>query len=937
MQEGFYFPGQTVPEGSETAWLDHGTETPVDVVYTVSWPDDTPTMKVGEILIEAKYGLPQINGQCSVDLIYQTVQAQNASLSSVQLVDPVQTRSVSLESVPQDISTSYSGAETVFPDLPPTLFYRISYDPVDGLLKCKGVLVDPVLGFDYVLLNVLTQEDYQALLDLSPNDEAWRTATAALYALCAQPIRINDSTTDPFEVLALTSGFAQGTGYVTLAMQNAESCAPLPVSLEILRVVPELEPGRIAVVKPGCVFEETLTLRHTNDFGGNPGNFEFQWLYLPDEDGTLPSPPDLSAPNDPWDDPPMNEPTTGMGLNEITISGPGLLTLTDNWFVVRYRDNTPGLDWSGVWSDWTDPMLEEGWIKRVVGQINPFTQRAGGGGIEGAEASFASFQDDQINTLVSMISQAGPRWTGSVPLNCDNLDDFGLIPIYETVLNRGADLSINALSPVDHPGVNTALLLAASRINDLYDLLGNEAYADAADPTIAFGTDDEVYGAEASSIHCFMNQTSSLLEEELNLLRGRGEPDFGPGMQEYPIYNRMIWNFTRDMTGGEVAYALNYNIRDDVYSGDGEISEADAKRLYPQGHGDAWGHYLKAIKTYYSLLRHPYYTWVPRSEAVLVGGGPVTVDYLDERKFARTAAAKARTGAEIVNLAYREDYVEDPAGQWQGYPDTAIPERAWGFSDWASRAAQGAFLDWVVGNAIIPAEDPDPDHTSIAKVDRTTVTDLDEVVAAFQEITAQVDMADLGLNPLGLGTNVIPFDISPSLIDDGFTHFEQVYERSLTALNNALTTFNNAANSTQLLRRQADSLEDLERSVEAQESDFNSQLIEIFGYPYSDDIGPGGAYDSDYDGPDIYHYAYVDVSDLMGQDQPRDLTWQITVRDSMTSSTAALTLPANALTYTENTVDMNFSIRGSSFGLIKPSTWTGSRRAPANCSSRARK
>ena len=31
---------------------------------------------------------------------------------------------------------------------------------------------------------------------------------------------------------------------------------------------------------------------------------------------------------------------------------------------------------------------------------------------------------------------------------------------------------------------------AAGRIADLYVLLGNEAYADAADPTIAFGTAD---------------------------------------------------------------------------------------------------------------------------------------------------------------------------------------------------------------------------------------------------------------------------------------------------------------------------------------------------------------------------------------------------------------------------------------------------------------
>src|SRR6185503_14778225 len=212
-----------------------------------------------------------------------------------------------------------------------------------------------------------------------------------------------------------------------------------------------------------------------------------------------------------------------------------------------------------------------------------------------------------------------------------------------------------------------------------YMLLGNEAYADASDPTIAFGTDDGIYGSQATSIHCFMNQTASLLEEELGLLRGRDNSKL-PSVQTYPVYNRFIWNFTRDITGGEVAYALNYNIRNANGDVAGVINEADAKRLYPQGHGDAWGHYLTAVKNYYRLLRNPNFTWVPRIEAVLVGGAAVSVDFLDERKFAAAASARARTGAEIASLTYRSAYVEDPEGQWQGYLDSN-KERAGGLSD----------------------------------------------------------------------------------------------------------------------------------------------------------------------------------------------------------------------------------------------------------------
>ena len=115
-------------------------------------------------------------------------------------------------------------------------------------------------------------------------------------------------------------------------------------------------------------------------------------------------------------------------------------------------------------------------------------------------------------------------------------------------------------------------------------LLGNEAFADASDPTIAFGTDDGVFGSEATSIHSFMNVTSSLLEEELALLRGRDDTLL-PSVRTFPFYNRLFWNFTRDITGGEVAYALNYNIRNEDNSIDGNITEEDARRLYPQG---AW-------------------------------------------------------------------------------------------------------------------------------------------------------------------------------------------------------------------------------------------------------------------------------------------------------------------------------------------------------------
>src|SRR5262249_37425243 len=193
-------------------------------------------------------------------------------------------------------------------------------------------------------------------------------------------------------------------------------------------------------------------------------------------------------------------------------------------------------------------------------------------------------------------------------------------------------------------------------------LVGNEAFADASDPTIGFDTSGQ-FGSAAPSIFAFQNQLDSLLEEELALLRGRDDSAAGVGAR--PVYNRLLWNFTG--SAGEVAYERTYNIGD--VNLDGVINENDARILFPQGHGDAWALYPSAVTTYYDLLRHPRFTWIPRTESVLVAGTAVGVDFLDERKFATAAAAKAKTGAEIVDLTYRSKYVDNPEGQYQGYKD----------------------------------------------------------------------------------------------------------------------------------------------------------------------------------------------------------------------------------------------------------------------------
>ncbi len=812
--------------------------------------------------------------------------------------------------------------------IPFSLRERLRFDPINRKLSFAGYFDESGAGEPLLLLNVLSKRDRVMLKKINGGDGSeassyskrcstlddacsWDEAVEALFRLSRNPNGINkicttdqiqsgarvcllsrdvgpddvligwqDSNDDyflePYQALGvsagLTAGAAQGTGYVTLAFNNDASLNPLPVSLNIIRVdclvypeppaPPEINStyqGEIKVIPSDNVFDEQLTLRHSGDFGGNPDALEFEWYYHPDEDGTPPFPlpdPDNGQLNG-WFKFPVDNP---YGALEITIEGANIVTLSDNWFVVRYR-GLPQCNNQTEWSLWAGQpggtpldqraQLALGWVKRVVDGLNPF------------EARVKDFHAGPVNTYASMLVQLGERYEGDIALNADasNLNSIGLIEAYETVMRRAMKLSIDSTPPVDYGPVNTAILNVASRIADFYTLLGNEAYADALDPTIGITTTNNVYGfgSLAPTIFNFENQAASLLEEELVLLRGRDNSQ-GP-VAARPVYNRYFWNFTGGE--GEVAYALSYNITDQNV--DGVIDEYDARILYPQGHGDAWGHYLTAMTKYYQLLRHPFFTWLPRPEAVLVAGVPIQVDYFDERKFAKIAAAKAKAGEDIVNLTYRESYVEDPAGQWQGYKDTN-PQRAWGLAEWASRAGMGAYFDWVVGNAILPAEDPNPDHHGIQKIDRTTVDELADIVSHHKAIQAQVDKADRGLNPLGLAKGVVPFDIDPSQIDAGKTHFEQILDRANAAMDNVVKVWDFANQLNRMLRFNQDNADDLYDNSAATETDYQNQLVEVFGYPYDDDIGPGGTYPTGYDGPDLYHYMLVDAPAMAGLD-----------------------------------------------------------------------
>ena len=900
-------PGDCIPyvADSATVWVSNH----------VSWPLSVPVLKGGETLTFSggeinrdnpnAPGVPGVIGWAAGQIVYDDGNAaMNPSLTVAnylaRLGSPLAklTAALPVSKVPASLlpasgNVTVNGAEWTFKALDASLQPRVFYDQSAQKLCVRGfvdgkTIGDPTLtaapgSISILQPNILTVRDSNALVSLVASAPAdWVNAVSNLVRLSRDPagaanggygvgLAPNGSAGQAVPATQFGPGLALlpnaafvdvnsnlRDGYVTLVENDDVSMGAAPVTLRIICIQKQpMFRGAIKTINPANPFDEKLTLRHSGDFGANGDSLRFEWYYRPD-DGQTVAPPDQNPAA--WSLFADTSGRSGLGMAEIKLGGGGEITLADNRFFVRWRhDNNPT-----NWSQWAGaansrppatnelaqdtyvPQLAEGWVKRVTGAINPF------------DARISDFRNNNSPaTYVSMVQQAGAPYRGPVALNADQnvVENVGLIELYTTVINRAKSLSID-LGTSSSPAVNNAILLAASRIADLQLLLGNEAYTDAQDPTIGFGTSSSEYGSLAPTIFCFQNQVATLMDEELALLRGRSEEG------AYPAFNRLLWNFTR--AEGEAAYALSYNIADKNV--DGFINEADARIMYPQGHGDAWGHYLSALRTYYDLLRHPNFNWQARSETLSIEGVVVNVDYLDERKFAQAAAAKAKAGSELVNLTYRSRYVEDPDGQWQGYQDTDA-SRAWGVSDWARRAGCAALYDWVTANAILPAVAP-AGKTGIEKVDRTTVKELAQIATQAGEIRKQLGNANTGLNPLGLATDVVPFDIDPTGVDEGATQFEQVYDRALKAMGNALDVFNYANQLNNMLRQVANTAEQFAQDTQEQDLDFRNRLIETFGTPYEGAIGAGKAYPAGYNGPDLYLYMYVDVTGIQNVPPP---------------------------------------------------------------------
>ena len=737
-QDGFDYPclSAAPPVNAEIPWLSELEDAPdaallanAPAVWTwrVTWPSGVPTMRIGETLTTAANGLPEVWNAKSLAVVWPqgetdtvklwdpTVARESGSAAYATAADLLAAFGFSVEAG----NVTLRAGKYTFKDLPPSIGDRFYVDNSKPAATCVTLIgrQETNAGGTILWPNVANRAEIAALKGLPPESlgaserQAWAAIVDGLaLARPVLPTEVTDAHDPavryvPRDHYALTAMGA--TGFVTVVENDAPVGSGVgqlgvsegdAVSLHVFAVTNRYYAGRvIAREDPLNLLSQQLAILYTESFAGTADDYEFEWKKAtPTASGAMPTDYANAYARA------FSDPNEMRGLTRFTIGqqGDSLANLVNTFYVMRYRavGGAAKATMGDTWSDWCGPTLAEGWLQRVVDNVTPFTQR------------MTDLYENRAETASSMIQAAGGPYRGDVALSQDNLADVGLIQLYQTLLNKAESMSIASGAEgagVNDSEVNKQLLLATERLADLYMVLGNDAYADALNPTIGFGTGWGAaspgltqidYGAASPGLFCFDNQVPTLLDEELALLRGRTGAN-NPSVRTAPFYNRLVWNFTRGITAGEVAYAVNYNVNSS--NGDATIDENDAALQYPQGHGDAWGHYLSALSAYYRLLRNPNFTWPVSQSQMLVSDAVVDVDYYDESRFAEIANRLAVTAAAVADRTARKAWRDNGGANGAGFLDDDA-DRNFGYGEWATRGAIGGIANWMVANAILP-------------------------------------------------------------------------------------------------------------------------------------------------------------------------------------------------------------------------------------------
>ena len=186
----------------------------------------------------------------------------------------------------------------------------------NGAIILRGEFKDEIVGEKYLQLNVISDNDeeilksfssssdwYKAIVGLKTNLEIYANKKRADKSKIPGVYKVDKTISIDYNKLAeindqnipvdsyALSASGNGSGFVTLITGNGiGKVTPEsdPVSIHIIKAVPDLYQGELKVIYADNPLSEKVSIRHSGDFAAEYKKYDFEWRKAYPVDGQSP-------------------------------------------------------------------------------------------------------------------------------------------------------------------------------------------------------------------------------------------------------------------------------------------------------------------------------------------------------------------------------------------------------------------------------------------------------------------------------------------------------------------------------------------------------------------------------------------------------------------------------------------------------------------------